>query len=333
MPRQADPSRLEPKRNPAQLRQQGDIYDEYTALASGKPPSSYTDANGVVWDAPDPNFVPAPALEYTAGEYYGEDPMDALMLDQMGPSAMEGIAPNQWAVQSQWDALEGVRDIYDQGGLTAIDRARIAEARAGEDAYLRGQRESSMAEMNARGMGGSGQELLSQLVGQQGAGQRMAMAGAQTEAMALQRRDQALQDAFGMSTGLRGQQFDEEARIAAAKDEIAKMNAAAGWGAKTATWESERDRRTRESAGRTAHSMDEAGRRTAFSTYAHEEPFNRLKDRQAFIESNAGIRQGEVAGAVGLRNAGTARMGMENEKNGRVMDFGKEVMGAFTGGG
>lgn len=253
-------------------------------------------------------------------EYIEEEAMDPLVFDQLGPSAMADVNANPWAVQAQWDALAGMRDIYNQGGLTAIDRARIAEARAGEDAYLRGQRESTLADMQARGMGGSGMELLSQLAAQQEAGQRMASAGLETEAMALARRDAALKGAGDFSTLLRDQQWDEDVAKAEARDAVDRLNWGASNTAKTAVWDAERGRRERTVAGKNDRAV-----------YKYESPW-----REA--ETRAGILSGSVGTSVDRYDAATRRREQElaerqyddsQSTGAKVLDFFKGAVEGF----
>lgn len=108
--------------------------------------------------------------------------------------------------QIQRDAVDRVFGIANEGGLSAIDRARIAEQRAGEEQWLRGQREATLANMEARGLSGGGTELASVLSGEQSSANRNALRGVQIEALAQQRQDQALRDAFGMSGDVRAEQ-------------------------------------------------------------------------------------------------------------------------------
>ena len=139
-------------------------------------------------------------------------------------SAFESAAADPAAIAAQQKALEKLTGIVDEGGLTAVDRARIAEARANEDQYLRGQREATLANLEARGMGGSGTELMAQLAQQQEAGQRLSQANLATEAQAQMRAMQALGMLGGQAGQLRGQSYGEAANLASARDAIAKWN-------------------------------------------------------------------------------------------------------------
>lgn len=301
---------------------------EYAATYPGSDQPWMDQQTGAVFEH-SPYSVPD--AEYTAAQYYGEDPMDPLTFGNLGPSAMEGQAANPWAVQAQWDALTGIRDIVNQGGLTAVDRARMAEARSQEDAYLRGQHEATLADLQARGMAGGGQELLASMMAQQGAGQRMSAADLETEAMAQERHDKALRDAFEASSGLRKNQWDEQAQIAAARDAVNKTNWAASNVAKTATWEGERDRRMREAQGRTALGQAEAARKTDYSTWAHEEPFRRHAERFGMTTGGQGVQSTNQNAQTGWMNAGTARMNAD-AANGPTAQIG-QFFGSMFGRG
>lgn len=139
-------------------------------------------------------------------------------------SAFESAAADPLAIAAQRKALGKLTDIVDQGGLTAVDRARIAEARSNEDQYLRGQREATLANLEARGMSGSGTELMAQLAQQQEAGQRLSRANLATEAQAQMRAMQALGMLGGQAGQMRGQSYGEAANLASARDSIAKWN-------------------------------------------------------------------------------------------------------------
>lgn len=132
--------------------------------------------------------------------------------------------PGQLAVKGQRMALNKLMGVVDEGGLTAIDRARIEAARRNEDQYLRGQREATLANMQARGMAGSGTELMSQLAAQQESGQRLSAANLATEAQAQQRAMQAIGMLGDQSGRLRDDTYQQSLNLAKAKDNMRKWN-------------------------------------------------------------------------------------------------------------
>lgn len=139
-------------------------------------------------------------------------------------TALEGAGADPLAVEAQRDVIGRLSSLVDSGGLSAIDRARIADTRAQADQYLRGQREATLANMEARGMRGSGAELMSQLAAQQAAGQRASTENMQTEAMAQSRAMQALGMLGGQAGQLRDQSYGEDFNRAQATDANTKWN-------------------------------------------------------------------------------------------------------------
>ena len=127
---------------------------------------------------------------------------------------------------AQLAALGRLEQIGAEGGLTAQDRAALQEANMAQDVRARGAREAILQNMAARGMSGSGAELLSQLTGQQAQAQQGAMTGLQTAALGRQRALEAILGAGQLGGSIRSQDFDEAARKAEAQDIINRFNAA-----------------------------------------------------------------------------------------------------------
>jgi hypothetical protein len=145
-----------------------------------------------------------------------------IMLD---PSAMGGITLDPALKQAQMDALLGLQDISDSGGMTAMDRANMSRISNEEDAKARGAREAIMQQAQARGMGGSGMEILSQLQNAQESASRRSARDTEVAGMAQQRALEALMQGGNMAGNIRGQEFSEQAQKAQAADAIAKFNA------------------------------------------------------------------------------------------------------------
>jgi hypothetical protein len=141
-------------------------------------------------------------------------------------SAMEGVSTDPRLKQAQLAALASMQEIGSSGGMTATERAQLARVQGEVAQADRGRREAILQNMRSRGMGGSGMELLAQLQSSQGATDRASQAGLDIAGMAQQRALQAINQAGGMAGGIRGQDFDEQSQIAAARDAIAKFNAA-----------------------------------------------------------------------------------------------------------
>ena len=177
---------------------------------------------------PDVNYDPVAAAQAKgagdiAAERVNAKTADAALVDR---SAMEGVSTDPRLKQAQLAALASMQEIGNSGGMTATERAQLAKVQRDVAQADRGRREAILQNMRARGMGGSGMELLAQLQSSQAATDRASQSGLDIAGMAQQRALQALNQAGGMAGGIRGQDFGEQAQIAAARDAIAKFNAA-----------------------------------------------------------------------------------------------------------
>lgn len=140
-------------------------------------------------------------------------------------SAMEDVVTDPAMKQAQLDALSQLQTQVDGGGLDAQSKARIAQTTSEINNAQRGQREAILAEARARGQGGSGMELASQLMNNQASSSRASQEALAIAAEAEKRKAEALQQLMAGQTSLRGQDFDEQAAKAKAKDVINQFNA------------------------------------------------------------------------------------------------------------
>lgn len=162
------------------------------------------------------------------------------------------------AVRHQRMALDAMSDVYQQGGMTALDRARYAEQQGNQRTYERGQREAALQAMESRGALGGGNELLARLVAQQEGANRLSSAGLGIEAMAQQRGMDAMRAAGAMAGDMRGQSFSEDMARRQAQDEINRFNT---------TYAREHSQRR---AGRQQDSLD-AQRQNVWQSYGARE--------------------------------------------------------------
>lgn len=128
--------------------------------------------------------------------------------------------------QAQMAALDQLTRIGSEGGLTDTDRAAILEAQNQMGAQERGSREAILQNMAARGLGGSGTELMAQLANQQGQATRGALAGTQIAADARQRALDAILGGGQLGGQIQGQDFAQAQAKAQAQDVINRFNAA-----------------------------------------------------------------------------------------------------------
>lgn len=140
-------------------------------------------------------------------------------------SDMNNIETDPALFKAQMDALGGLQDISSNEGLTAADRAQLGQIQTQEDSAERGAREAILQNAQARGMGGSGIELLQQFQNQQDSATRKSQKDMDVAAMAQNRALQALQSAGSLGGQIQEQQFGQKAQIAQANDAINKFNA------------------------------------------------------------------------------------------------------------
>jgi hypothetical protein len=139
-------------------------------------------------------------------------------------SEFGGIQTDPRLREAQMRALQGLQDQASAGGLTLMDRARLAEAQDAVSRQERGSREALQQSMAARGMAGSGQAYAAQLANQQGAATRSSRAGLDVAAEAQRRALESLQGAGRLGGQIRGQEWGEQAARAGAQDAINRFN-------------------------------------------------------------------------------------------------------------
>lgn len=142
-----------------------------------------------------------------------------------GPSAMEGVAVDPALKDAEMEALLELQTIGD-GGLRLSDQNALNKVRNEVDRSAKASRDSIMANMNARGRGGSGFELAAQLAGAQGDADRLSNESLDIAAQAEDRALEALMGAGGMAGNMNSRDFQQQSDVARAKDEINLFNAA-----------------------------------------------------------------------------------------------------------
>lgn len=165
------------------------------------------------------NLGPSDSLSYDLG-----DPR-VTSASTVGDSAFNDIESDPRLKDSQNSALAALEAISKNGGLTAQDKANLAQIQSETSQADRGRREAILQNMGARGMGGSGAELLAQLDSSQAASDRSSQAGLDVAGMSEQRALDSLIQSGNLAGSMRNQDFGEKAQKANANDIIAKFNA------------------------------------------------------------------------------------------------------------
>ena len=125
---------------------------------------------------------------------------------------------------AQKQALTALQEIGTQGGLTAIDKARMADITSEQNQVARGRNEAIMSQARERGMGGSDISTVNQLMSEQSAANRASRRGTDVAANAEARALQALIQGGQMATGMRTQDYGEQATRAGAENALDLFN-------------------------------------------------------------------------------------------------------------
>lgn len=157
-------------------------------------------------------------------EYLGDVGYTPGELTEMGDTEMKGIKVDPRLKEHQLSALQELSTIADAGGMTAADEANLARVQNDNAQADRGRREAILQNMAARGMAGSGNELLAQLSSSQAATDRNAQQGLDIAGMAQARALEAMMSRGNMAGGIRDQDFGAQSQIASAQDAINQFN-------------------------------------------------------------------------------------------------------------
>lgn len=212
-----------PKFDMGQMLGQGGGNDPGGLAATGQAQA----AGMVSGSTPVPVFSDLVNQEYAPEMYDTPENIDyagALDPALQGQSEMQNIQIDPNVKNAQMNALQGLTDIYSQGGMSAIDRARLAEIQSAQQSVDRGQREAILQSQAMRGMGASGNTLAALLQGQQGSANAANMQALDVNAQAQQRALEAMMNAGQFGTQLNTQQFGQQAQQAQAQDAISRFN-------------------------------------------------------------------------------------------------------------
>lgn len=126
---------------------------------------------------------------------------------------------------AQMSALRGLQDVYEGGGLTDIDRARIQQIRDQENTYARGQERAILEDSHRRGITGSGMEVTSRLMAQQEAAGRAGRQDMDVAADAERRALEAMVQSGQMGGQIEDRAYGQQSQKAAAANAIEQFNA------------------------------------------------------------------------------------------------------------
>lgn len=145
--------------------------------------------------------------------------------DQLGPSAVAGMTSNAGERQKQLDAISEIQQVIDAGGMDLTSKASLEDALSQANSQQNRARQGVANDLQSRGQLNSGANLvMSQNAAQSGANQAR-QAGTDAAAAASQRRLAAINDAAGLQSQLRGEDWSEADTANQAKDMRDERNA------------------------------------------------------------------------------------------------------------
>jgi hypothetical protein len=147
--------------------------------------------------------------------------------EELGSSAFEDIQLTPEVKDAQLQALEQIRELGTTG-LGPEDMAAARELSRQVGRQEKARQDTILQQMAQRGTLDGGASLAAQLSSSQAAANRQAQAADRIAAESAAARRQALSQAMQASSGLRGQEFQEKAQQAQAKDIINRFNVQAG---------------------------------------------------------------------------------------------------------
>lgn len=134
----------------------------------------------------------------------GDDERERALAALLGANVETGdVAPDMRGDQTA--AIDYLQQLYSQGGMDPQAKAALAQAQQSNAARERMARGAIGQNAAARGVGGSGVEIASQLANQQGAANRNSSAGTAAAADARTRAIQALMGSASIAGNVRGQ--------------------------------------------------------------------------------------------------------------------------------
>lgn len=141
-----------------------------------------------------------------------------------GKSQLNGIQVDPGLKSKQLNALDSLSDISKNGGMNLSDQANEQKRVNDINAMDRGKRGAIADSFAARGMGGSGLEMASQLGEAQDATNRANEASLNTTASARQRALDSIMGSGQLAGNMRNQDFGEQKDVAGAQDAINRYN-------------------------------------------------------------------------------------------------------------
>ena len=150
--------------------------------------------------------------------------LEKIVFQAAGPTAVEQLRSDPALKQAQMKSLDALQGISDAGGFNLADRAVLNKTmkQAGQASATADGR--VLASMNARGLGGGGQEFLTRQLQNQQYAERESDAAQNIAGQAQARALDAIMARGRMAGDLRGQDWNENLTTARAHDDNTSRN-------------------------------------------------------------------------------------------------------------
>lgn len=137
---------------------------------------------------------------------------------------MDGLRVPPELIAAQTNALRTLEKTASESGLTAMDRAKLFQAKNEMATASRGAQEAILQNAAQRGVAGSGVEMANRMLAQQAAATRGAASGVEVAAEAQRRALEASARAGDLAGRMRGQSVEEQTAVAQARDAVNRFN-------------------------------------------------------------------------------------------------------------
>lgn len=161
--------------------------------------------------------------EYASSKPQQYDSAGNLIQYDLGDTELGNISTDPAYKEHELAALRELEDAS-QNGFTARDRADMLKTENLANRANRGRIESIRQNMQARGMGGGGLDLVAQMQSAQDANEMEALKALEQEGMMQDRKRQSTLDLGNMSSQLQQRDYQQAANKARARDAINQFN-------------------------------------------------------------------------------------------------------------
>lgn len=171
--------------------------------------------------------VPDPATQKVALQKFvqsGEFVPELEKPLKMEQTKFQDIVTDPRLKESQNRALSSLENLGYNGGFDLTDEANLQKGITDTNTAERGSREAILANMAARGMGGSGVELAAQLNNSQASANRVGQQELDTAAARRKRALDSIMGAGSLAGNLRSQDYQQQSDLAKAEDAINQFN-------------------------------------------------------------------------------------------------------------